>query len=135
MSNLKWIQITFWVHTYNFFHRETLWIVLIRNDTEIFADWAQMRNIETVTKLSNHHRESESNNDNSVIIVNLRTEGNRNIKGINSTLTSHRLFDNFIQGLNIESILRSLHIEKQVQKLYENGVQIYFVQADAKIDP
>ena len=83
MSNLKWIQFTFWVHTCNLIHRETLWIVTIRNHTEVFADQAQMRNIDTVSKLSNHHRESESNSDNSVIIVNLRTERNRNIKGIN----------------------------------------------------
>ena len=47
-----------------------------------------MRNIDTVSELSNGHRESKTNNDNSVIIVNLRTEGNRNLKGIISTVTS-----------------------------------------------
>lgn len=47
-----------------------------------------MRNIDTVSELSNGHRESETNNDNSVIIVNLRTERNRNLKGIISTVSS-----------------------------------------------
>ena len=92
MSNLKWIQFTFWVHTWNLIHREAFWIVTICKDTEVFANLAQMRNTDTVSKLSNHHRESKSNNDNSVIIVNLRTGGNRNTKGIDSTTLSFIFF-------------------------------------------
>ena len=48
-----------------------------------------MRNIDTVSELSNGHRESKTNNDNSVIIVNLKTERNRNVKGISTVSSFH----------------------------------------------
>ena len=73
---------------YNLIETETLWIATASKLTEVLVTRKQMRNIDTVSELSNGHRESKTNNDNSVIIVNLRTEGNRNLKGIISTVTS-----------------------------------------------